>query len=100
MPLEEPYDERLFACIQEIVVDYKSSGALSTSDETQLHLALITYMYRAWECYDVDILNFTVHAAVQAIVQLEQSTAEQDEFEIHTEYVLENWKKNKRTVNR
>ena len=80
-------DERITDCIQEIVVNYESSGALSTSHETQLHLALITYIYSAGVCYDVEILNFTVHAAVQAIVQREQSTAEQDESEIHTEYV-------------
>ena len=86
-------DERITACIQEIVVDYESRGALSTSDETQLHLALITYMDRAGVCYDVENFNFTVHTAVQAIVQLEQSTAEQDVFEVHTEYVWETGKK-------
>ena len=51
------------------------------------------YMYRASACYDVEILNFTVHAAVKAVVQLEQSTAEMVEFEINTGYVLKNWKK-------
>ena len=54
--------------IREIIVDFQSNGALSTSDETQLHIALIKYMYRAGACYDVEILNFAVHAAVQAIV--------------------------------
>ena len=92
--------EKITACIQEIVVDFESSGALSTSDKTHFHLARITPMYRAGACYDVEILNFTVHAAVQATVQFEQLTAAQNELEIHGEYVLENWKKNKRTVNR
>ena len=92
--------EKITVCIQEIFFGFEYSGALATSDETQLRLALITYMYRAGACYDVEIHNFTVHAAVQAIVQLDQSTAEQDEFEINTLYVLENWQKNKRTVNR
>ena len=57
-------------------------------------------MYRSVAFYVVEILIFTIHAAVQAIVQLEQSTAEQVDIEINTEYVLKNWKKIKRTVNR
>ena len=93
-------DERITTCIKEIIVIFESSGALSTSDKTQLHLALITYVYWAGTCYDVEILNFIVQSAVPAIVQLDQSNAGQDEFEINTEHGSVNWKKNKRTVQR
>ena len=69
LDISKTVDEKITVCIQENVVDFESSGALSTSDKTQLHLALITYKYRSGACYDVETINFTVHAAVQAIVQ-------------------------------